>query len=95
MRELVGELEEFSAATGEAVTVVFDGPPFEIDSGSVEVIFASRGGPDAADDDIADMAGEDVRVVTSDRELAGRVRAAGGEVEGVTAFRHRLDSLAP
>ena len=95
MRELVGELEEFSAATGEAVTVVFDGRPFEIDSGAVEVIFASRGGPDAADDDIADMAGEDVRVVTSDRELAGRVRAAGGEVEGVPAFRHRLDSLAP
>ena len=31
-----------------------------------------------------------VRVVTSDRELAGRVRALGAEVEGARTFRERL-----
>jgi hypothetical protein len=31
-------------------------------------------------------------VVTSDRELAGRVRAAGAETEGAARFRARLDA---
>ena len=31
-----------------------------------------------------------VRVVTSDRELARRVRALGAEVEGARTFRERL-----
>ncbi|MFL5866444.1 MAG: NYN domain-containing protein [Thermoleophilaceae bacterium] len=91
MRDLVEELERFAAASGEPVSVVFDGRPFELESGTVEVVFASRLGRDAADDDIASLAREGVRVVTSDRDLAGRVRAAGGEVEGVRAFRDRLD----
>ena len=90
MRELVEELEAFAAATDEPVTVVFDGRPFELASESVEVVFASRRGRDAADDDIARLAHEGVRVVTSDRALADRVRAAGGEVEGVSSFRSRL-----
>lgn len=92
MRDLVEELETFAAGTGEAVTVVFDGRPFDLASDSVEVIFASRRGRDAADDDIARLTEEGVRVVTADRELAGRVRAAGGEVVGVGAFRRRLES---
>ena len=41
-------------------------------------------------DDIARLAEEGVRVVTSDRGLGERVRGAGGEVEGVSAFRERL-----
>jgi predicted RNA-binding protein with PIN domain len=91
MRELVEELEDFATSTGEPVTVVFDGRPFEIDAGPVEVVFASRRGPDAADDDIARLAEqEEVRVVTSDRRLGERVQAAGGEVVGVSAFRRRL-----
>src|SRR4051794_8450703 len=92
MRDLVEELEAFAAATDEPVTVVFDGRPFDLTSDSVEVIFASRRGRDAADDDIARLAEEGVRVVTSDRGLAERVRAAGGEVEGVGAFRRKLES---
>ena len=35
----------------------------------------------------------DIRVVTSDRELAARVQAAGAEVEGAARFRARLDAL--
>jgi predicted RNA-binding protein with PIN domain len=94
MRELVGQLRRL----GEPVTVVFDGRPFDLgDTGEVEVVFASRGGRNAADDDIAALAaesGEPLRVVTSDGELAGRVRRHGAEVVGAKAFRARLDELA-
>lgn len=91
MRELVEELEGFARESGEEVVVVFDGRPFELESGEVDVRFASRGGRDAADDDIARLAGEGLRVVTSDRELGARVRERGAEVEGVRSFRRRVE----
>ena len=93
MRELVEELK----GLGEPVTVVFDGRPFELaDAGAVEVLFASRRGRNAADDDIAELVAraaepDDWRVVTSDRELGERVRERGAEVVGVGAFRKRLE----
>jgi uncharacterized protein YaiI (UPF0178 family) len=81
-RKLVERLGEL----GEPVTVVFDGREHETDPGpGVEVAFAPH-----ADDEIAALAGPGVRVVTSDRGLAERVRAAGGEVEPAKAFRDRL-----
>ena len=40
----------------------------------------------------ADAAPGELRVVTSDADLADRVRAAGGTVEGAGAFRRRLDA---
>jgi len=98
-RRLVAELARFTERTGEGVSVVFDGRP-----GPDEVADAARlgvaarfapGGPDAADDVIftlvegsRDPAG--ATVVTSDAGLAGRVRAAGGVVLGVSAFRRLL-----
>jgi predicted RNA-binding protein with PIN domain len=93
MARLVRELEMLE---GE-VTVVFDGGPFEIESDSVEVVFASRRGRDAADDDIAARAGADpdpatLNVVTSDAELGRRVRAEGAKVKSAGAFRRRLDA---
>jgi predicted RNA-binding protein with PIN domain len=96
MRELVAALERFAAATGEEVTVVLDGRPFELEGDRVRVVFASRRGPDAADDDIAALAERDadpagLRVVTSDAGLSRRVQAAGAEVVGAGAFRSRLD----
>jgi predicted RNA-binding protein with PIN domain len=97
MRDLVEELADFARASGEPVTVVFDGRPVELEADpEVEVVFASRGGPDGADDDIAALAAANaepgtLRVVTSDATLAGRVRASGAEVVGVTAFRRRLE----
>jgi predicted RNA-binding protein with PIN domain len=97
MRELVEELRAFAAATGEPVTVVLDGKPFDLDGGEgVTVEFASRRGPDAADDDIAALVERDAEpselsVVTSDGDLARRVRAAGGRVMGAREFRRRLD----
>jgi hypothetical protein len=93
MRDLVGDLRRL----GEPVTVVFDGRPVEIEEpGDVEVLFASRRGRNAADDDIAALAAGSsgpLRVVTSDGELAERVRRSGVEVVGAGAFRARLDEL--
>jgi predicted RNA-binding protein with PIN domain len=93
MRELVEQLGRL----GEPVTVVFDGRPFELKGGDdVTVMFASRHGRNAADDDIAALAAESaepLRVVTSDGELAERVRRSGVEVIGAGAFRARLDEL--
>ena len=97
MRELVEELKAFAEATGEPVTVVLDGKPFDLEDGQgVTVQFASRRGPNAADDDIAALveAAADpsqLSVVTSDGDLARRVRAAGGNVMGAGEFRRRLD----
>jgi predicted RNA-binding protein with PIN domain len=96
MRELVAQLERFAADTGEEVTVVFDGRPFELETGGVEVLFARRLGRDAADDDIAALAERDadpatLRVVTSDAELCRRVEAAGAKAVGAGSFRRRLD----
>jgi predicted RNA-binding protein with PIN domain len=92
MRALVDELREL----GEPVTVIFDGRPLEIDDpGEVDVRFASRRGRNAADDDIARLVAEaddpaGLCVVTSDGELAERVRAGGAQVMGARTFRERL-----
>jgi predicted RNA-binding protein with PIN domain len=98
MRRLTRELDALAAATGDPITVVFDGRAREVPAGRVDVRFARRRGPDAADDDIAEIAAGDddpgaLRVVTSDARLAGRVRAAGAEVVGAGELRRRLDAL--
>jgi predicted RNA-binding protein with PIN domain len=92
MRRLVDDLARLD---GE-VTVVLDGKPFDLESDRVEVAFASRSGPNAADDDIAERVGADpdpgsLTVVTSDAELERRVRERGADVHGAGAFRRRLD----
>jgi uncharacterized protein YaiI (UPF0178 family) len=89
-RRLVAQLDRLD----EPVIVVLDAgepPPAE----RVEVIVASRRGRDAADDEIVallqERGAEGVTVVTSDAELARRVRALGAEVEGAGRFRRRLE----
>jgi predicted RNA-binding protein with PIN domain len=99
MRRLARSLAAFAAETGEPLTVVFDGRPFDLSAEPARVEFASGRGRDAADHDIAAKAEADpdpssLRVVTSDRALADRVRAAGAEVVGSGPFRDRLDQLA-
>ncbi len=98
MRRLVEELGSLASTSGEPVTVVLDGGPFDLDGGPVDVRFASRRGPNAADDDIAalvaaDSSPRDLSVVTSDAALQRRVREHGAAVEGAGAFRRRLDEL--
>lgn len=98
MRGLVDELGGFAERSGEPVTVVLDGKPFELEGGpGVSVRFASRRGPNAADDDIAALVDADddpadLSVVTSDGDLARRVRDAGAAVLGAGEFRRRLDA---
>ena len=95
MRALADRLAGWAA--GREVTVVFDGRPFDLDPDGVTVVFASRRGPNAADDDIVRMveADEDpggLRVVTSDHDLARRVGELGAEVVSSGAFRHVFET---
>lgn len=96
MRELTAELEGFARRSGDRLTVIFDGEPFDLDGDGVEVRFASRRGRNAADDDIARLAAEDeepgaLTVVSSDAELVRRVEAVGAQTLGAGAFRRRLE----
>ena len=96
MRRLVARLAELQSQSGERVTVVFDGRPFELDAAAVEVAFAPARGRDAADDEIVRRLAADgdpgsIRVVTSDATLAARARELGAEVVGAGTFRRRLD----
>lgn len=98
MARLVERLGRLAGERDEAVTVVFDGGPFDLqaeDAGDVEVLFARRGGPNAADDRIIELARVDadpgsLRVVTSDRDLSRRLDALGVNVEPAGPFARRL-----
>jgi predicted RNA-binding protein with PIN domain len=100
-RALASLVAAFATETGDRVTLLFDGRPSELDlpaGAPLEVEFADRPGRNAADAVIAERVEADadpagIRVVTSDRELADRVRAAGADVEGAARFRARLDEL--
>ena len=94
-KRLVEQIGEWAARTDQDVLVVFDGaqPPAMPQPGRVEVRFAGRRGRDAADDDIAELvatADDPPFVVTSDADLARRVRGHGAEVAGA---RWLLDQL--
>jgi predicted RNA-binding protein with PIN domain len=97
MARLVGMLERFAEETGDDVAVVFEQAPSPpISSDAVEVAHAPRARPDAADDEIvrrleAEPHPEGILVVTSDRRLAGRARAAGADVEPSSSFRRRIE----
>jgi predicted RNA-binding protein with PIN domain len=97
VRALADVLDEFAAGADPQVTVVFDGRPVEVSTRRVDVRFAPRRGPNAADDEIVRLVRGDpdpgsLRVVTSDATLADRVRALGAEVMGAGTFRKRLES---
>ena len=99
MVRLVYLLENWAAANGEDVTVVFEQPPSPpIRSSVIEVTHAPRPRRDSADDEIvrrlkADSHPGTVRVVTSDRWLADRVHAAGATVQPADSFRTLLEAL--
>ena len=98
-RRLVAELS-FLVGPDTTVTVVFDGRPgpgevAEAAASGIAARFAP-GGPNAADHAIEALLPSlpdtsAVTVVSSDAALADAVRRAGVPVEGVGAFRRRLD----
>lgn len=99
MVKLVDLLERWVAAGGDHVTVVFERPPRPpIRSSVIEVRHAPKPKPNAADDEIIRLLVQEpdrsaIRVVTSDRWLADRARAAGASVEGADTFRTRLEQI--
>jgi uncharacterized protein YaiI (UPF0178 family) len=90
-RRLIGEVSGWAQ---DPVTVVLDDGPDELlgTVGRVTVVRAQRRGRNAADDEIVRLVEgvPDAVVVTSDAELAARVRALGAKVMGAGAFLREL-----
>ena len=97
IQKFTERVAEFVALSGDSATVVFDGKPFSLPT-EVDVVFAP-GGPNAADDAIVGIVGIvlddvepfEVTVVTSDRELARRVRDRGVDTLTASAFLRHLE----
>jgi uncharacterized protein YaiI (UPF0178 family) len=91
MRRLVDDVREWASGP---VTIVLDSGPDDLlgTVGNVTVARAARRGRNAADDEIVGLVAAGDVVVTSDAELAARVRALGARVEGAGTFRQRLES---
>jgi predicted RNA-binding protein with PIN domain len=98
-RRLVGQVDRWAEGGDERVTVMLEREPRgEVDTERVEIAWAREGGRDAADREILRrlpdwLAEDEVTVVTSDRDLRAKARAAGAEVVPSRPFRAELDSL--
>jgi predicted RNA-binding protein with PIN domain len=96
---LVGQVDRWAGHGDERVTVVLEHEPRgEVAAERVEVAWAPDGGAHAADREILRrlpdwLAEDEVIVVTSDRDLAAKARAAGAEVASSRPFRAELDAL--
>lgn len=97
IERLVGQLDRWAESRPERVTVVLEHEPREpLTAERVEIAWASAGGADAADREILARLGGwlaegEVVVVTSDRDLATKARAAGAAVAPSRPFRAELD----
>jgi predicted RNA-binding protein with PIN domain len=96
---LVGQVDRWARHSDERVTVMLEHEPRgEVAAGRVEVAWAPDGGADAADREILRrlpdwLAEDEVVVVTSDRDLRDKARAAGADVTPSRPFRAELDAL--
>jgi len=101
MATLVERLERWASADGAEVVVVFErplSPPIE--SAVITVTHAPEARANSADDEIirlvrADAHPTEIRVATSDRTLAERVRAAGASVYPAEQLRNLIDPRRP
>ncbi len=95
MIALVEKLDRW--ADGDQVTVVFERPPSQaMPTTRIEVTHAPRAAANSADDEIvrlvqADDRSDEIRVVTSDKGLAERVRGLGASVYPADRFRELVD----
>jgi predicted RNA-binding protein with PIN domain len=101
-RKLHRRLARLASESADGITLVLDGRPrADLPEGvhdDIAVAYARRAGRNAADDRIVELVRSDpdpggLTVVTSDRELAGRVRAIGASVIGAGELLRRLDGL--
>jgi uncharacterized protein YaiI (UPF0178 family) len=96
---LVGQVDRWARDGDERVTVMLEHEPRQgVAAERVEIAWAPDGGADAADREILRrlpdwLAEDEVVVVTSDRDLAAKARAAGAEVTPSRPFRAELDAL--
>ena len=98
VRSFVNELQGLVERSGGDVSVVFDRRPKGMRKGrhgEVEVRFARDRGRNAADHEIVRLVETErepanLVVVTSDRELASRVRELGADVESARRFADRI-----
>jgi predicted RNA-binding protein with PIN domain len=97
MIALVEKLDQWAPMNGDHVTVVFERPLSQaIPTSRVAVTHAPRAAANSADDEIvrlvhADDRSDEIRVVTSDKELAERVRSLGASVYPADRFRELVD----
>ena len=97
MIALVEKLDRWASVNGDHVTVVFERPPAQaIQTSRIEVTHAPRAAANSADDEIvrlvqADDRSHEIRVVTSDKGLADRVRSLGASVYPADRFREFVD----
>ena len=103
VRRLVERVQSLAGHVPDEITVVADGRPLddlpEGMHGRVQLLYARRGGRNAADDRIIELLEEmedasEATVVTSDRDLSARARDLGADVVGAKAFLERLDAGA-
>jgi predicted RNA-binding protein with PIN domain len=104
LRALVARLQRLAAIERDEITVVVDGRPLpDLPEGihdGVQVLYARRSGPNAADDRIVEFVEahpepSNVEVVTSDRDLIRRVAEHGARIHGPRRLLERLDQLDP
>ena len=100
MVALVEKLDRWASANaGDVgdVTVVFERPPSTaIHEARIEVTHAPKAAANSADDEIvklveADARPHEIRIVTSDKVLADRVRSLGASVYPAKTFRELID----
>jgi predicted RNA-binding protein with PIN domain len=97
MAALVERLEQWAAAEGTDVTVVFERPPSPpIESTAITVAHAQEVAANSADDEIVRLVHADAHpgaicVATSDRALSERVRQAGASVYPAERLRNLID----
>lgn len=97
MGALVERLERWAVRENADVTVVFERPPSPpIESQALTVTHAPAAAPNSADDEIVRLGTTDahpdsLRIATSDRGLADRVRAAGATVFPAERLRDMID----
>src|SRR5690349_21645660 len=94
VRRLLGRLQALARRDGEPILLVLDGRPLgdvpEGEHDGVEVRYATRRGPNAADDRIVELVGAHgdpatLTIVTSDRTLRRRVEDLGAAAVGAGA----------